>query len=248
MQDDSQPFSDDEDYFFVKPPTSDASGGPIRQDCRHNPSSQIGDGSAATFNIEIETKKKKCLVLFVGAALCALVIISAGAYLLWPATKTILSEKKLQVTGIFYSDTPSAIVDGQIVKEGSTIKGAKVIKINKNCVEFEKSGGRWSQSMPPAEQDGCRGLPVLLELTSPKCPACRKMTPILNELEDEYRGKFRIMYIDVWEDRAAGEKYRVKAIPTQIFYNSEGEELCRHVGHLSKKDILAMWKKLGVKL
>jgi len=52
----------------------------------------------------------------------------------------------------------------------------------------------------------------------------------------------------VWQDRAAGAKYGVRAIPTQIFFDSKGREVFRHVGFYSKRDILTTWKKIGVKL
>jgi thioredoxin 1 len=91
-------------------------------------------------------------------------------------------------------------------------------------------------------------LPVLLELGSHKCPPCRRMTPILNELRDEYSGKFQIKYIDVWQDREAGARYGVRAIPTQIFFDSKGREVFRHVGFYSKRDILTTWKNIGIKL
>jgi type II secretory pathway component PulC len=54
----------------------------------------------------------------------------------------------LQVRGIVYSsDSPSAVVGTQIVSEGDTIFGAKVLKINKDSVEFEKGGEKWTQKV-----------------------------------------------------------------------------------------------------
>ena len=58
----------------------------------------------------------------------------------------------------------------------------------------------------------------------------------------------RVDFVDVWQDRAAGEKYGVRTIPTQIFYDATGKELFRHEGFFAKKDILAKWKELGVEL
>jgi len=56
------------------------------------------------------------------------------------------------------------------------------------------------------------------------------MMPILNELRDEYAGKFQIRYIDVWKDRAAGAKYGIRAIPAHIFFDNKGREVYRHDG------------------
>jgi thioredoxin 1 len=54
-----------------------------------------------------------------------------------------------------------------------------------------------------------------------------------------------VQFIDVWENRGAGAQYRIRVIPTQIFYAPSGKELERHEGFLSKEDILGRWKKLG---
>ena len=194
-------------------------------------------------------------VLLLGAAV---VIVAGIVYHFWPTIKSLRAMTKaaallnsdVSLTGIFYiEDNPAAVVDGKIVHEDDVIGDVRVLKIHRHKVEFESSGRRWSQSMSAAEEGVVgSGLPVLLELGSPKCPACRQMTPILKQLKAKYAEKFEIRYIDVWKNRAAGTKYGVRAIPTQIFLDSSGREVFRHVGFYSKKDILAAWKRLGVKL
>jgi len=49
---------------------------------------------------------------------------------------------ELVVSGVVYSDDPVAIIDGKMVREGAVIFGAKIIKINKNSVEFEDKNGK----------------------------------------------------------------------------------------------------------
>lgn len=52
------------------------------------------------------------------------------------------------VKGIVYSeDDPSAIIGTEIVHEGSKVSGATVVKINKDSVEFEMNGKRWTQKV-----------------------------------------------------------------------------------------------------
>lgn len=89
-------------------------------------------------------------------------------------------------------------------------------------------------------------IPRLLDLGATKCVPCKMMAPILEGLKKEYAGKMHVEFIDVWENEAAGEKYGVEMIPTQIFFDAEGKELFRHTGFLGKEDILAKWKELGV--
>ncbi|OPZ03929.1 MAG: hypothetical protein BWZ10_03232 [candidate division BRC1 bacterium ADurb.BinA364] len=54
------------------------------------------------------------------------------------------------------------------------------------------------------------------------------------------------MFIDVWKDSSAGARFGIRVIPTQIFFDAEGNELFRHEGFFSKEDILAKWQEFGV--
>ena len=199
-------------------------------------------------------RKSSTRVVLLGLAVVA---VSSGVYYFWPALKAIRPvaaavkelNNEVALTAIVYSEEGAlAIVDGKIVHEEDAIGDVKVLKIRKDSVEFEQSGKRWSQSLCPAEEGVRSGVPVLLELGSEGCPPCRQMMPILNKLKAKYAGKFQVRYIDVWKNRAAGNKYGVTMIPTQIFYDSEGREVFRHVGFYSEQEILATWKSLGVKL
>ncbi|MHC4259589.1 MAG: thioredoxin family protein [Planctomycetota bacterium] len=164
------------------------------------------------------------------------------------AGAAVVSNKEVSLTGILYArENPSAIVNGKVVREGEVVGSVRVLKIDKDMVEFERSGTQWSQRMVPSEESVGSGLPTLLQLGSPTCPPCRRMTPILDELRAKYAKKFQVRYIDLGKNKSAGMKYGVRAIPTQIFYDTSGREVFRHVGFYSKKDILATWKTVGVK-
>ena len=90
--------------------------------------------------------------LLLAVILGIIVIVAIITYRFWPAvkgalgsSKTLGSNKQLKITGILYSDNPAVIVDGEIVKEGDMINGAKVIKIHRDKVEFEKDGEKWTK-------------------------------------------------------------------------------------------------------
>ncbi|MCX5634610.1 MAG: thioredoxin family protein [Planctomycetota bacterium] len=91
-------------------------------------------------------------------------------------------------------------------------------------------------------------LPRLVDLGADKCIPCKMMAPILEELKTEYAAVLNVEFIDVWKNPDAGQKYGIRVIPTQIFYDASGKELFRHEGFFSKEDILAKWKKIGVTL
>ena len=55
---------------------------------------------------------------------------------------------QLIVKGILYTeDNPSAVIGTKIVKTGEEVAGAKVVKINKDNVEFEMNGKTWKQKV-----------------------------------------------------------------------------------------------------
>jgi hypothetical protein len=52
------------------------------------------------------------------------------------------------VTGILFSEeSPSAVINGNIIGEGKSVNGVKVIKIHQDYVEFENANHRWSQKV-----------------------------------------------------------------------------------------------------
>jgi thioredoxin 1 len=105
------------------------------------------------------------------------------------------------------------------------------------AIRGSKPGG---PSSPPA------ALPRLVDLGSTTCIPCKLMAPILEELKKEYAGRMQVEFIDVAENPDAGKPYRIKLIPTQVFFDASGKELWRHEGFIAKEDILAKWKELGV--
>ena len=91
-------------------------------------------------------------------------------------------------------------------------------------------------------------LPRLVDLGADKCIPCKMMAPILEDLKTTYAGQLQVDFIDIWKNPDAGGQYGVRVIPTQIFYDAQGQERFRHEGFFAKEDILAKWKELGVDL
>lgn len=100
----------------------------------------------------------------------------------------------------------------------------------------------------PAETTAVQteAIPRLLDLGADKCVPCKMMAPILEELKEDYAGIMAVDFIDVWKNPASAEPYGIRVIPTQIFFSADGTELFRHEGFLSREDILAKWRELGV--
>jgi len=91
-----------------------------------------------------------------------------------------------------------------------------------------------------------KGMVTMLDIGADSCIPCKMMAPIMKELEEEYKGKAAIIFIDVSKNREQGTKFGIRAIPTQIFYDKDGKEVQRHEGFMDKKRIIAVLQRLGV--
>jgi len=78
---------------------------------------------------------------------------------------------------------------------------------------------------------------TVVDLGAGSCIPCKMMAPIIDKLQEEYKGRAAIIFIDVWKNPDQGKKYGVKSIPTQIIYDKTGRERHRHVGFMAEKDL-----------
>lgn len=110
--------------------------------------------------------------------------------------------------------------------------------------------GSVTETAAPSTNGIAAALPKLVDLGAKKCIPCKKLAPILEKLEKDFAGVLTVEFIDVWlpENKGTAEQYGIDTIPTQIFFDPQGKELWRHVGFISREDILAQWKKLGYDL
>ncbi len=92
------------------------------------------------------------------------------------------------------------------------------------------------------------GIPTVLDLGSDSCVPCQMMMPIFDELETELAGKANVILLQIADYRDLANKYQVRVIPTQIFFDQNGEQYLRHEGFLSKEDILKKLKETGAEL
>lgn len=91
-----------------------------------------------------------------------------------------------------------------------------------------------------------KGKVTMIDLGAKKCIPCKMMAPIMVKLEKAYEGKADIVFIDVWENREQAPRFKIRTIPTQIFFNEKGEEVYRHVGFWDEKSIIDQMTKMGV--
>lgn len=90
---------------------------------------------------------------------------------------------------------------------------------------------------------------TFIELGSVNCVPCKMMQPVMNEIEEKYAGVVKVVFYDVWtpKDRDKAVQYGIRAIPTQVFLNSKGKEIFRHLGYFSSEEIIKLLESKGIK-
>jgi len=103
-----------------------------------------------------------------------------------------------------------------------------------------------SPSLAAQHEIPVKDMVTMVDLGAGKCIPCKMMAPILEKLQKKYAGRAAIVFIDVWEDRSQSEKFGIRSIPTQIFFDKNGKEIYRHEGFLGEEGIVAKLKEMGV--
>ena len=89
---------------------------------------------------------------------------------------------------------------------------------------------------------------TFIELGSVNCIPCRKMQPIMKNIEKKYNGKVNVIFYDVWkpDQKKYAEQYQIKLIPTQIFLDENKKEFFRHEGYFPEAEIVKLLKNHGI--
>ena len=91
------------------------------------------------------------------------------------------------------------------------------------------------------------GRPVVADFGRGTCIPCKMMKPILDELQEDYKGRAEILIIQIDEYPTVTQRVGIRVIPTQIFYDASGTEVYRHEGFIPREDIVAKLAEMGVK-
>ena len=111
---------------------------------------------------------------------------------------------------------------------------------------------QWVETQAPASLDNVvdkarrSGKATLVEFGAQGCGPCDMMTPILEELRQEYTDRCNILFVPVREQQILAARYGIQSIPVQVFFDKDGQEFFRHSGFFPKEQIVAPLAELGV--
>ncbi len=84
--------------------------------------------------------------------------------------------------------------------------------------------------------EGSKNAPVMVDFWAPWCGPCRIVSPIVEELADDYAGKMEFAKINVDDAPNIAMKYQVMSIPTLMIFK-DGAPVESVVGARPKKDL-----------
>ncbi len=79
-------------------------------------------------------------------------------------------------------------------------------------------------------------VPVMVDFWAPWCGPCRMLSPIIEQIADEYAGKAKICKLNTDEAKETAIEFGISAIPTIILFKN-GQVQKKWVGLTSKKDL-----------
>ncbi len=94
--------------------------------------------------------------------------------------------------------------------------------------------GNWDAEVLGADR------PVLVDFWAERCPPCKAMDPILDQLTVDLADKVKIVKLDVDSNPSTTVRYNVRAMPTLIVFK-DGEPVDYKVGAGQSRAQLIKW-------
>jgi len=86
-------------------------------------------------------------------------------------------------------------------------------------------------------------LPVVIDVFATWCGPCQQVAPLFDELAKELDGTYKLVKINIDEERDIAINYNVSSIPTFLFIKG-GELVGKEMGYMSKEDLLKKIKEI----
>ena len=82
-------------------------------------------------------------------------------------------------------------------------------------------------------------IPVVVDFYSDSFVPCKKLSPVIGDIEDDNEGTLKVYKANVNFDSDLAEQYEVFTVPTLVIFKN-GEELGRRIG-ADRKNVIEEW-------
>jgi len=89
-----------------------------------------------------------------------------------------------------------------------------------------------------------QGKPALYDFGMGMCLSCKEMEKILGAVKDKYGSQVEVRLLYADKEKEQFEKYKIIAVPTQVFLDASGTEVFRHMGLFPEAELVNKLKEL----
>ncbi len=79
-------------------------------------------------------------------------------------------------------------------------------------------------------------VPVLVDFFAEWCGPCKMVGPVVEEIAKEYKGKLKVVKVDVDNAGSTASSYGIMSVPTLMIFK-DGKAASQSVGALSKSEL-----------
>ncbi len=81
--------------------------------------------------------------------------------------------------------------------------------------------------------------PVLVDFYATWCPPCRKMSPIVDQVAEQFDGKIKVFKVDVDKNPLLSQALGIESIPTLVVFKN-GQPATASTGAIPKSELVAL--------
>lgn len=79
------------------------------------------------------------------------------------------------------------------------------------------------------------GRPTVVDFGSNSCLPCIRLRPVMRALKDAHKDRINVLFLEVSANRDLALSYKVRLVPTLIFFDAQGREVHREMGFMEQE-------------